>query len=412
MPKVVHVLAAGIFAMVTSEFTVSGLMPQLAHSLGTGVEQIGYLVSVFALSMAIGGPLLASALLRFSHRRALLALFAVFFVGNIVAALTPSYSILLLARIVTGAASGAFFGIAVTAAGNAVSPELRGRATAAVLQGLALGTTLGLPMATWTGGHFGWRAAFVAIGALTLAAAVATAATMPDLAPTADAPNLRNEALALRSTHLWLVLATSTLIIGATFAGFSYFTPILNTETGIDLGVVPLLLVAYGVATVAGNAVVGRLAISHTMIVLVAGTAMAAMFLALFASGAQSTWIAVPAMLAIGFVGVTMNPAMVTRVQRVGGTGALVNTVHTSMITLGIVIGSALGGLGTAAFGLRAPLWVGAAMAVVAVAVMVPALLAQRRTEVPACVGYSSSQRTRNQQSQDTASTGNRHPRD
>ncbi|AYJ47379.1 MFS transporter [Rhodococcus sp. P1Y] len=384
MPKVVHVLAAGIFAMVTSEFTVSGLMPQLAHSLGTGVEQIGYLVSVFALSMAIGGPLLASALLRFSHRRALLALFAVFFVGNIVAALTPSYSILLLARIVTGAASGAFFGIAVTAAGNAVSPELRGRATAAVLQGLALGTTLGLPMATWTGGHFGWRAAFVAIGALTLAAAGATAATMPDLAPTADAPNLRNEALALRSPHLWLVLATSTLIIGATFAGFSYFTPILNTETGIDLGVVPLLLVAYGVTTVAGNAVVGRLAISHTMIVLVAGTAMAAMFLALFASGAQSAWIAVPAMLGIGFVGVTMNPAMVTRVQRVGGTGALVNTVHTSMITLGIVIGSALGGIGTAAFGLRAPLWIGAAMAAVAVAVMVPALLVQRRTEVPA----------------------------
>lgn len=412
MPKVVHVLAAGIFAMVTSEFTVSGLMPQLAHSLGTGVEQIGYLVSVFALSMAIGGPLLASALLRFSHRRALLALFAVFFVGNVVAALAPSYSVLLLARIVTGAASGAFFGIAVTAAGNAVSPELRGRATAAVLQGLALGTTLGLPMATWIGEHFGWRAAFVAIGVLTLAAAGATAATMPDLAPTADAPNLRNEAFALRSPHLWLVLATSTLIIGATFAGFSYFTPILNTETGIDLGVVPLLLVAYGVTTVAGNAVVGRLAISHTMIVLVAGTAMAAMFLALFASGAQSAWIAVPAMLGIGFVGVTMNPAMVTRVQRAGGTGALVNTVHTSMITLGIVIGSALGGLGTAAFGLRAPLWVGAAMAVVAVAVMVPALFAQRRPEEPACVGHSSSRRTRDQQPQDTASTGNRHPRD
>lgn len=377
MPRVVHVLAAGIFAMVTSEFTVSGLMPQLADSLDTEVQQIGYLVSVFALSMAVGGPILASALLRLSHRRALLSLFVLFLLGNIAAALAPSYEVLLIARVITGAASGAFFGIAITAAGYAVAPELRGRAAAAVLQGLALGTTLGLPLATWIGGHWGWRAAFFAIGALTLAAAAATAATMPDSGPADTAPNLRDETRAFRNPHLWFVLATSTLIIGATFAGFSYFTPILNTETGIDLGVIPLLLLAYGATTVVGNAVVGRLAISHTMVVLVAGTTLAAAFLVVFAVGADHAWLAVPAMLGIGFVGVTMNPAMVTRVQRVGGTGSLVNTAHTSMITLGVVIGSALGGVGTAAVGLRAPLWIGAAMAVLAVALMIPALVAR-----------------------------------
>lgn len=386
VPRIVHILAIGIFAMVTSEFTVSGLMPQLAGELHTDVQAIGYLVSVFALAMAIGGPVLASLLLRLPHRRALLILFGIFLAGNALAASAPSYSVLLVARVVTGAASGAFFGIAVTAAGHAVPPKLRSRATASALQGLALGTTLGLPLATWVGGHWGWRSAFVVIGALTVVAAAATAAGMPDETHADSSPRLREQAQVFRSRRLWATMATSTLIIGATFAGFSYFTPILQTETGVDLGVVPLLLLAYGTATIAGNAVVGRLAGRYTLSVLVIGTILSALFLTVFAVAAEHAWAAIPAMLGIGLVGVTMNPAMVTRVQRIGNTGALVNTVHASMITLGVVLGSALGGFGTAVSGLRAPLWIGAGLALLAVASMIPDLLRSRPTHSPELV--------------------------
>lgn len=155
MPPVIYVLAAGIFAMVTSEFTVSGLMPQLAESLGVSVSQVGYLVTVFALAMAIGGPILSVVLLRRPPRQALLILFLIFLVGNLLAAGAVSYPMMLIARLVTGAASGAFFGIALTVAGNLVVPALRGRAMAAALQGLTLGTTLGLPLATLVGGLWG-----------------------------------------------------------------------------------------------------------------------------------------------------------------------------------------------------------------------------------------------------------------
>lgn len=242
-----------------------------------------------------------------------------------------------------------------------------------------MGTTLGLPLATWIGGHWGWRAAFVAIGILTIATATATSATMRNTAQSDTAPSIRVEAQAFRNGKLWVVMATSTLIVGATFAGFSYFTPILHTETGVGLSVVPLLLLAYGAATIVGNAIVGRLASSHTIIVLVTGTTLAGTLLTVFAVGTSVAWVAIPAMIGIGFVGVTMNPAMVTRVQRAGNTGALVNTVHASMITLGVVIGSALGGVGTAVFGLRAPLWIGAAMAALAVASMIPELVERHR---------------------------------
>ena len=291
MPVVVYILAGGIFAMVTSEFTVSGLMPQLASDLGVGVPQIGYLVTVFALAMSVGGPILTALLFRWPHKRALLMLFAIFLTGNVLAALAPSYSILLVARLVTGAASGAFFGIAVTAAGQAVSAPLRARATATALQGLMLGTTLGLPLATWIGGHWGWRAAFVGIGVLTVLAATATAVALPpadptdpvDSAGTTGSASMRAELGVFRSRRLWAVMGTSTLIIGAAFAGFSYFTPILSEDTGIDLELIPLLLLAYGAVTVVGNAIVGRLASAHTLPTLVVGTTLSALFLTAFA---------------------------------------------------------------------------------------------------------------------------------
>lgn len=389
MPTSVHILAIGIFAMVTSELVVGGLMPQMSEDLGVSISSVGYLITAFALAMALGGPLLALAVFRLSTRRALLTLFAVFLVGNALAAAAASYELMAFARIVTGAASGAFFGVAVSAAAQVTAPELRGRATSVVLQGLMLGTALGLPLSTLIGGRFGWRAVFVAIGVLTLVAAVATALALPTPARTVRADQtarteegqrveLAAELQVFRRPGLWCVMATSTLVIGATFAAFSYFAPILTEVTGFSRGSVPLLLLGYGAATVVGNLVVGRLAQSHTFPVLLGGLALNAVFLTAFALLADHRVAALLAVLGIGLVGITLNPAMITRVQRAGNTGMLVNTAHSSFITLGVVLGSWLGGLGISAFDLRAPLWVGGALAVLALAATVPAALRHR----------------------------------
>ncbi|MEU9859717.1 MFS transporter [Streptomyces sp. NPDC047971] len=373
MPRAVYVLAIGIFAMVTGEFVVAGLMPQMAAGLDATIPQIGYLITTFAVAMAVGGPFLTVAVLKLRPKPALLVLIGVFLTGNLLAATATSYGAMVVARVVTGVAAQAFFGVAISVCSALTREEVRGRAVAVAMNGLMLGTLLGLPMATFIGGHLGWRAAFWAITALTVLAAAAVVVGVPRLErPGAAGASFRDEVRVFRAPRLWSALATSTLIIGATFSAFSYFNPILTEVTGFEEGTVPVLLVAYGAATVIGNTVVGRLADRRTVGVQVAGLALNVLFLSGFALLADVGAAAVLLMTGIGLVGVTMNPAMVTRVQRAGNAGPLVNTVHSSFITLGIIIGSSVGGVLVGAYGLRSPLWLGAALAVLGLLSLLP----------------------------------------
>ncbi|MFG2641886.1 MFS transporter [Streptomyces sp. NPDC048370] len=373
MPRAVYVLAIGIFAMVTSEFVVAGLMPQLAAGLDVTIPQIGYLITTFAVAMAVGGPFLTVAVLKLRPKSALLVLFGVFLAGNLLAATATSYGAMVVARVITGVASQAFFGVAISVCSVLTREEVRGRAIGVVMNGLMLGTLLGLPMATFIGGHLGWRAAFWAITALAVFAAAAVAVGVPRLELPGNAGgSFRAEVQVFRRPRLWLVLTTSTLVIGATFSAFSYFNPILTRVSGFEEGTVPVLLVVHGAATVIGNTVVGRLADRRTVSVQVVGLALNVLFLTGFALLADVGPAAVVLMTGIGLVGVTMNPAMVTRVQRAGNAGPLVNTVHSSFITLGVIIGSSVGGLLVDAHGLRSPLWLGAVLAVLGLLSLLP----------------------------------------
>ncbi|MHA6620581.1 MFS transporter [Pseudonocardia sp. DLS-67] len=384
MQRAVYVLALGIFALVTSEFVVAGLMPQIASGLDVSIPQVGYLITAFAVAMAVGGPVLTVLVMRLLPRIALLLLFALFLVGNVLAAIAPNYPVMLLARLVAGTASQAFFGAAVSICVVLVRPEVRGRALSVVMNGLMLGTLLGLPLATFVGGAHGWRAAFWAISALTVVAALCTLGGVPALERIAAGP-LRQELGVFRRPRLWLVLSTSLLVIGATFSAFSFLNPILTAVSGFDAGAVPLLLVAYGGATVVGNTIVGRLADRHALAVLLCGLGLNLVFLTGFALFAHVGAAAVACMLGIGLVGVTMNPAMGVRVQRAGNIGPLVNTIHGSFITGGIIVSSAVGGLSIDGFGLRAPLWLGAGLAVLGILTLLPDLARRAAPEVRQC---------------------------
>ncbi|OUC94564.1 MFS transporter [Streptosporangium minutum] len=375
MPRAVYLLAFGIFAMVTSEFAVAGLMPQMADGLNATIPQIGYLITAFAVAMAAGGPFLTLAVLKLRPKPALMLLFAIFIVGNLLAATAPSYPVMMAARIITGVASQAFFGVAISLAVQLTPPQVRGRSIAVVMNGLMVGTLLGLPLSTLIGERLGWRAAFWAVSALAVLAALATAAGMRRLERAeGDGGDFRQEMRVFANPKLWLVFATSAFIIGATFSAFSYLNPILTQVAGFGSGAVPLLLIAYGAATVIGNSIVGRLADRHTVSVQLCGLALNLVFLTGFALLAHLAVPAVVFMLGIGLVGVTMNPAMAVRVQRTGNARPLVNTVHSSFITLGVIIGSFAGGVAIDNFGLRAPLWLGAALAALGILTLLPEL--------------------------------------
>lgn len=305
-------------------------------------------------------------------------IFAVFLVGNVIAALASTYPVMVVARVISGIAAQAFFGVAVSLCAQLVDERIRGRAVGVAMNGLMLGTLLGLPLATLVGGRLGWQSAFWTISLLTVIAAILTLAVVRNPRPETGAEQPRASASAefavLRRPQFLLAIVSSTLIIGATFSAFTFFTPILTQVTGFAETTVPLLLLAYGAATVVGNMIVARLADRHTISTLLAGTALNAVFLAGFAFFTDVPALALVFMFGIGLVGVTMNPAMAVRAQRAGSTAPLANTVHSSFITLGIILGSAIGSALIPTYGLRSPVILGVGMAILAILVILPAL--------------------------------------
>ena len=385
MPAVVYVMGLGIFAMTTSEFMVAGMLPELSVGLGVSISAIGYLVSAYAVAMALGGPLVSAAIARVSRPKALVALLAAFLVGQVLGAVATGYPMLLVSRLVTGGAEAAFFGVGLTVAMDAVRPGMVGRASSVVLGGLMVSSVLGVPLATLLAQWAGWRGAFWAVAGLVLIAGLAVLRTVRrPAAPRAGSTpragsdtsrGLRAELARFRNRRLWAVYTTSMLHIGALFAAFSYFAAIFIGRTGFAPELVPALLTGYGVAAVVGNIVVGRLADRYPMAVLATGLGALTLLLAGFAAGATVPAIAVVAVLGAGLVGLPLNSATITRRMRVAANSPMINTVGASVVNVGIAIGPALGGVAiSAGFGLTAPLWIAAALAGLGVLSLLPYL--------------------------------------
>ncbi|MDQ1919246.1 MFS transporter [Massilia pseudoviolaceinigra] len=391
MPLVVYILGLTIFSITTSEFMVAGMMPSLAQAMGVSLAQIGYLISLYAIGMVIGGPLTTVALLklRVPNKQALLWMLGLYAIAQSVAASATGYDIMAMARVATGVAGSACFGMSLAICADLVRPESRGRAAAVVIGGLMLASVLGVPMATLIDQHMGWRASFWLVVVLAGACMVLIAFLVPRSKPS-EAVSLGDELGEFKNRHLWTAYASSGLIIGATFAAFSYYTPILTGITGFPSSSIPWLLGVYGIANVVGNGVVGRFADQYTIPIMVGGMMLLGISLTLFALFADHQTISVAMLVVTGLVGMSMNPAIIARVMKTVHPGPLVNTVHTSVINIGLGVGSWIGGLGIAAgWGLRSPLWVGVALALLALLSLLPYLGQKSRDASAVALGRS-----------------------
>lgn len=384
MPLVVYILGLTIFSLTTSEFMVAGMMPSLALAMDEPVTRIGYLISLYAMGMVIGGPLSTIALLklRVPNKQGLLWLLCLYVLAQSVAASATSYDILAIARVVTGVTAATCFGLSLAICADIVAPNARGRAAAVMIGGLMLASVVGVPVATLIDQHLGWRASFWLVVLLALLCLALITVLVPRTKPS-EVVSLGNELGEFRNRHLWAAYASSGLIIGAIFAAFSYFAAILTEITGFPASSIPWLLGVYGIANVVGNAVVGRYADRYTTVIMVWGMVILSISLALFAVFAHDKTISVALLVVTGLVGMSMNPAIIARVMKTAHPGPLVNTVHTSVINIGLGAGSWLGGLGIAAgYGLRSPLWVGVALAVLGLISLLPYLGHRSRDSV------------------------------
>ncbi|WP_405784274.1 MFS transporter [Streptomyces sp. NBC_01378] len=259
LPLVVHVLALGTFLMGTTEFVVAGLLPEIAGDVQISVAQAGLLITVFAVGMIVGAPLMAMLTLRLPRRLTLILALGVFAAGHVIVAVGSSFSLLLLARFLTALATGAFWALANVVAARAAGPASSSRALGVVGAGAMLANVVGVPLGAFAGQVMGWRGPFWALAALGAAAMVLIARHVPHDEVSHAAVSIRSELSALRSGLMWLVLVACATTTGGVLSTYSYISPLLTDRAGLALGLVPLVLVGFGVGALAGFLVCGRL---------------------------------------------------------------------------------------------------------------------------------------------------------
>jgi DHA1 family inner membrane transport protein len=252
-----------------------GLLPDVARDLGVTIPQAGLLITGYALGVVIGAPIIAAAAIRVPRKTALLAMVGVFVIGNLLCGLAPSYTVLMIARIVTAFCHGAFFGIGSVVAADLVAPNRRASAIALMFGGLTLANVLGVPFGTALGNALGWRSTFLAIVVIGIIAAVAIAAWLPsNLAM--KPPDLKSEVRVLGNRRVLLAMLTSVLASASLFAVYTYIAPLLESVTGLEPNAVTVALLVFGVGLTVGNLAGGRLADWRLM------PSLLAVFLALF----------------------------------------------------------------------------------------------------------------------------------
>ncbi|MFV3291041.1 MFS transporter [Pseudomonas sp. NY11955] len=251
-------LAITAFAIGVAEFIIVGILPSISTAFAISLASAGSLVGLYALALAIGTPFIVIGLGRFPKKTVLMMLIGVFLLGNLVSALAPNYPILLLGRIITALAHGSFFAIGATVAAGLAREGQASKAIAVMFAGLTLAMVIGVPLGSYLGNALGWRLPFYAVALLALLALLATAVWLPRQ-PASKAGNALGQLAALRSPAIWAMMSVTVLGFGASFSAFTFITPILTDITGFSASSASLLLLVFGVATMIGNLLGGRL---------------------------------------------------------------------------------------------------------------------------------------------------------
>ncbi|MEU3872447.1 MULTISPECIES: Cmx/CmrA family chloramphenicol efflux MFS transporter [Streptomyces] len=370
MPVAVHVLGLSVFALGTSEFMLSGLLQPIARDMDVSIPQAGLLVSAFAIGMVVGAPLLAAATLRLPRRTTLVALLAVFGLGQVAGALAPTYGVLFASRVVSALACAGFWAVGAAVAVSLVPVDARARAMAIMVGGLSIANIAGVPAGALLGQHAGWRAAFWAVAALSAVGLVGVLALVPATQPPtgADAPRLRTELAIYRDRQVWLALITTALNAAAVFCLFSYLAPLLTETAGLPESWVPTVLALFGVGALIGTTIGGRVADAHLFGTMYGGIGAAAVVMAVLALTAHTAAAAIGMAVLLGVAAFTTAPALNARMFNVANAApTLAGATTTSAFNLGNTIGPWLGGLVIGAgWGYPAVAWLGAGLAALA----------------------------------------------
>jgi len=379
-------LALGGFGIGLTEFGIVGLLPEVATDLQVSGSTAGYLVSAYALSVAVGAIVLTAAISRLDRKKSLVTLMVLFIAGNLISALAPSYGVLMTGRLVAALCHGAFFGIGAVVATDMVAVNTRASAIALMFGGLTVATVIGVPLGTFLGQQAGWRSTFWALTVIGVITMIAIQLLVPATGKPA-ATSLRAEVRIFRRSQVWISVLLSVLTFGSVIGAFTYIAFVLTDVTHFAASTVPWLLVLFGVGTFIGNLVGGKLADRSLSGSLIATVALLTVVLVVFALTAHSTVMTLVSLFLLGAVGLATAPGLQTRVMTYAEDApTLASGANIAALNIGNAIGAWIGGLAIAAgLGYVSPLWTSAALSAGAlVTVLVGTMARSSKTAVVA----------------------------
>ncbi|MFD7919402.1 Cmx/CmrA family chloramphenicol efflux MFS transporter [Streptomyces sp. NPDC059740] len=363
MPLPLYLLALAVFAMGTSEFMLAGLLPDIAADLGVGVGTAAALTSAFALGMVAGAPLTAGLLRDRPGRSSLLGCVLVFSAAHVVGALIGSFPVLVATRVVSALANAGFLAVALETAVTLVPPHRKGRALAVLLSGTTVATIAGVPGGAALGALLGWRAAFWAVAALCLPAALGIGRGVPARpapAPTGGKASLRLEFAQLGRARLVLVMLLGALVNAATFAGFTFLAPVVTGTAGLGKGWVCVVLVLFGTGSLAGVTLAGHLSDRHPGLVLATGGPLLLVGWPALAMLAAEPVALFGLVFLLGALSFAVGSTLIARIlYEAAGAPTMAGSYATAALNAGAALGPLVGGraLGTGS-GDLGPLWV------------------------------------------------------
>lgn len=336
-------LAVGAFAIGTTEFSPMGFLPEIARDLEISIPRAGMLISAYALGVMLGAPLMTLWLSRYSKRKSLILLMAIFTIGNILATLAPNYLGLMGARIITSLNHGAFFGIGSVVAASVVPKDKQASAVAMMFMGLTIANIGGVPLATWIGQHIGWRMAFLGISLLGLLTMFSLWKALPE-GQSSQKPDVRQELQVLTRLPVVLALLTTVMSAGAMFALYTYIAPSLQSFTQASPALITLMLVLIGVGFSIGNHLGGKFADLSLDKTLIGFLILLMLMMLLFPILASTALGAGLALIIWGAAAFAVVPPLQMRVMSVAyDAPGLASSVNIGAFNLGNALGAIAG---------------------------------------------------------------------
>lgn len=374
MPLWLFALFLAAFAIGSSEFVIAGILPEVATDLVISIPTAGLLVSLYALGVAVGGPLLATFTGRFPRKRLLIGYVGVFAIGYVACALAANFGLLLLARVIISLIHGAYFGTAMVLAASLIDEKRRGFAVALILSGLTVANILGVPIGTAIGQAFGWRMTFWAVALLGVVSLIAIVTLVPrDGARETGGGNLLAEVKALGREPVWTSLAIIILQTVGQFALFTYIAPVLTDVSGISSDFVPWLLLIFGLGSTVGVLAGGRLSDWKLMPSLIGILAVQIVVYGLMALFVSSAWAMTALVLLWGMTSFAFGAPVQHRILNATRDAPLLSaSIIPSAFNIAIAFGAWFGGaLIDGGYGYGVLPWVGVVGTIAAVAVAV-----------------------------------------